>query len=228
MKKVFLYSLKHSIPIFISFVPVGLAYGVVMTAAGHSAVCTGLCSLFIFAGSLQFLMVDFFAGGVTLAAVAVVALLLNSRHIFYGLPFIEKWRSYGPAKLFLIYALPDEAFSLHCSNDFEDGNENHKKWSYVFDAALIWVYWVALSTAGALVGSLISFDTSGIDFALTALFIVILIEQLKGAESRLPGLVAAVSSLVCLGLFGPSGFILPSLLVTTGLLFALRGKMNGK
>ena len=88
MKKVFLYSLKHSIPIFISFVPVGLAYGVVMTAAGHSAVCTGLCSLFIFAGSLQFLMVDFFAGGVTLAAVAVVALLLNSRHIFYGLPFI--------------------------------------------------------------------------------------------------------------------------------------------
>ena len=226
MKKAFLYSLKHSIPIFISFVPVGLAYGVVMRAAGQSVVCTGLCSLFVFAGSLQFLMIEFFAGGITLVSVAALALLLNSRHIFYGLPFIEKWRDYGAAKLFLVYALPDEAFSLHCSNDFDDGDERHKRWTYVFDAALVFLYWIVLSVAGALAGSLISFDTAGIDFALTALFIVILLDQIKAADSNLPWILAGASSLVCLLLFGPSSFILPSLFITVALLMLFRKRIE--
>ena len=229
MKKAFQYSLKHSLPIFISFVPVGLAYGILMRTAGFNWLWTGACSLFIFAGSLQFLAVSFFAGGVSLFTVIVMALLLNSRHIFYGLPFIEQWRAYGPWKLFLIYALPDEAFSLHCSNSFDDGDPEHKKWSHIFDAALVLLYWILLSVLGALLGSLIRFDTSGIDFALTALFIVILLEQLKAARgSALPALVAAVSSLVCLLVFGPSGFILPALLITVVLLIALRGWIDGK
>ena len=222
MKNAFKYSLRHSIPIMISFIPVGLAYGILMRTAGFGCVTTGLCSLFVFAGSLQFLMIGFFISGTTLVSVAVIALLLNSRHIFYGLPFIEKWRDYGAAKGFLIYALPDEAFSLHCSNDFDDGDENHKKWSYIFDALLTLVYWVAFSVIGAAAGSLISFDTTGMDFALTALFIVILLEQLKGAGSALPCVLAAVSSVVCLLVFGASDFILPALITTVVLLFAFR------
>lgn len=226
MKKAFLYSLRHSIPILISFIPVGLAYGIVMRSSGHSALCTASCSIFVFAGSLQFLMIDFFAGGITVVSVAVLALLLNSRHIFYGIPFIEKWRGYGPLKSFLIYALPDEAFSLHCSNDFDDGNEEHKKWTYVFDALLVLVYWVALSVLGAVAGSFITFDTTGIDFSLTALFIVILIEQIKGAGSPLPAVIAAISSAVCLAVIGPSGFILPSLLITLAALAVLRNMIE--
>ena len=227
MKKAFRYSLKQSIPILISFIPVGLAYGILMRTAGLNWVWTGACSLFIYAGSLQFLAVSFFAGGVSLLTVAVMALLLNSRHIFYGLPFIEKWKTYGPWKLFLIYALPDEAFSLHCSNTFDDGNENQKKWSYVFEALLVLLYWIVLSIIGALVGSVIPFNTAGIDFALTALFIVILLEQLKAADGLfLPAVIAAVSSVVCLLLFGPSGFILPSLLITVVLLILLRGRIE--
>ena len=226
MKKVFLYSLRHSIPILISFIPVGIAYGVLMQSSGHGWMCTGLCSLFVFAGSLQFLMIDFFAGGVTLAEVAIMALLLNSRHIFYGIPFIEKWRQYGLSKFFLMYALPDEAFSLHCSNEFDDGNGTHKKWTYIFDALLTLIYWVSLSTLGALIGSLITFDTSGIDFALTALFIVILINQIKNSASSLPAVLAAVSSAVCLATLGPSAFILPSLLITVTLLMLFRKKID--
>lgn len=223
MKKALLYSFQHSIPILISFIPVGLAYGILMQTAGLNWIWTGACSLFIFAGSLQFLAVSFFAGGISIVTVAVMALLLNSRHIFYGLPFLEKWKDYGPAKLFLIYALPDEAFSLHCSNSFDDGNETHKKWTYIFSALLVLVYWVILSVLGALIGSMITFDTTGIDFALTALFIVILIEQLKAAKGAvLPAVIAAVSSVVCLLLFKPSGFILPSLLTTVLLLFVFR------
>ena len=100
MKRAFLYSLKHSIPILISFIPVGLAYGILMQTSGLNWVWTGATCLFVYAGSLQFLMVSFFAGGVSLASVIVMALLLNSRHIFYGVPFIEKWRITAPGKSF--------------------------------------------------------------------------------------------------------------------------------
>ena len=223
MKKAFQYSLRHSIPILISFIPVGLAYGILMQTAGYNWVWTGACSLFIFAGSLQFLAVSFFAGGLSLMTVTVMALLLNSRHIFYGIPFMEQWKQYGPRKLFLIYALTDEAFSLHCSNSFDDGNKEHRMWSIIFDAMLVLVYWVSLSVIGAAIGTLIPFNTEGRDFALTALFIVILIEQLKSARGReFPALIAAVSSVVCLLMFGPSGFILPALMITVVLLMVFR------
>ena len=229
MKNAFKYSLRHSFPILISFIPVGLAYGILMQTSGLNWVWTGACSLFIFAGSLQFLAVSFFAGGISLVSVIVMALLLNSRHIFYGIPFIEQWRKYGPWKLFLIYALPDEAFSLHCSNTYDDADENGKKWSQIFDALLILIYWVLLSVIGALIGSLITFRTDGIDFSLTALFIVILIEQLKSAEgSRLPAVIAAVSSVICLLIFGPANFILPSLAITVILLILFRGIIGRK
>lgn len=224
MMKTFRYALRHSFPIFISFAPVGLAYGVLMQTAGYNFVWTGACSLFVLAGSLQFLMMTFFAGGVSLATVAIMALLLNSRHIFYGLSFIEKFRSFGFWKYFLIYSLTDENYSLHCSHDF--GEDINEKWAYVLTAAMPVLYWLVLSVLGALLGTIIPFDTTGIDFALTALFIVILIEQMKGADNRLPALLAFVSSIVCLLLFGPANFILPSLVITVALLTILRSRIE--
>lgn len=224
MNKTFRYALRHSFPIFISFIPVALAYGVLMQSVGYNFIWTGACSLFVFAGSLQYLMVSFFAGGVSLAAVAIMALLLNSRHIFYGLSFIEKFRSFGAWKYFLIYSLTDENYSLHCSHDFD--SDINEKWAYVLTAALTTSYWIILSILGALIGTLIPFDTTGIDFALTALFIVILIEQIKGAPHCLPAILAFISSIVCLIVFGPSSFILPSLLITVALLTILRGRIE--
>ena len=224
MAKTLRYAVKHSFPIFINFIPVGLAYGVLMQNAGYNFLWTGACSLFVMAGSLQYLMVSFFAGGVSLATVAIMALLLNSRHIFYSLSFIEKFRSFGFWKYFLIYSLTDENYSLHCSHDFDDDID--EKWAYVLTALMPILYWVVLSILGALIGTLIPFDTTGIDFALTALFIVILIEQMSGADNRLPALLAFVSSIVCLILFGPSNFILPSLVITVALLTILRSRIE--
>ena len=200
MRKTVAYAFHHSIPILIGFFPVGLAYGLLMQQAGYNFLWSGACSLFVLAGSLQFLMVTFFAGGVSLATVAVLALLLNSRHIFYGLSFIDKFRSFGPWRWFLIYSLCDENYSLHCSHDF--GPDVNEKWAYVLTAALVTFYWVALSMLGGLVGSLIPFDTTGIDFALTALFTVIVVDQLRGARTRIPAAVAAVSSIGALLLLG--------------------------
>lgn len=190
MRKTAAYAFHHSIPILIGFFPVGIAYGLLMQQAGYNFLWSGACSLFVLAGSLQFLMVTFFAGGVSLATVAVLALLLNSRHIFYGLSFIDKFRSFGPWRWFLIYSLCDENYSLHCSHDF--GPDVNEKWAYVLTAALVTFYWVALSMLGGLVGSLIPFDTTGIDFALTALFTVIVVDQLRAAAARAGQVPAAI------------------------------------
>ena len=224
MAKAFRYALKHSLPILISYIPVALAYGVLMQNCGYNFVWTGACSIFVLAGSLQYLMVTFFAGGVSLLTVAIMSLLLNSRHIFYGLSFIEKFRTFGPWKYFLIYSLTDENYSLHCSHHFE--SDVNEKWAYVLTAFLSISYWIILSIIGALIGSMLPFNTTGIDFALTALFIVILIEQILGADNRLPAWLAFVSAIVCLLIFGPSNFILPSLVITVALLSILRHRIE--
>lgn len=220
MGKTVKYAFSHSLPILIGYFPVGIAYGVLMQNLGYGFAWTGACSLFVVAGSLQFLMVTFFAGGVSLLTVAVMALLLNSRHIFYGVPFIEKFRSFGGWKYFLIYSLTDENFSLHCSHDISP--EVNEKWAYVLTAAFTVFYWVSVSVLGALLGSLIPFDTTGIDFALTALFITILLDMMKNAESLLPAGIAFVSSLLCLVLIGADNFILPSLIVTVAALILMK------
>ena len=184
MKKTFVFAFRRSLPILISFFPVGLAYGLLMQNAGYNFLWTGACSLFVLAGSLQFLMVSFFAEGTPLATVAVMSLLLNSRHVFYGLSFVEKFRSFGPWRWFLIYSLCDENYSLHCAYRPEEGVI--EKWAYVLTAALVTFYWLVLSMLGTLIGNLITFDTTGIDFALTALFVVILLDQLRDAPSCRP------------------------------------------
>lgn len=222
----FRYALRRSVPILVGFFPLGTAYGILMAKAGYNALWTGLTSLFVYAGSLQMLMIGFFTASTPIMTVIVASLLLNSRHIFYGLSFLDKFNSYGPWKYFLIYGLPDESYSLLCSYVPQEGVE--EKWVHVFDTALIWLYWIAFSVLGCIAGSLIPFNLTGVDFAMTALFIVILVDQLKGASSRLPAAVSLISAALCLLLFGPDNFLLPSLLVTLAALAALRGRLEGK
>ena len=215
MRKTAAYAFHHSIPILIGFFPVGIAYGLLMQQAGYNFLWSGACSLFVTGAVVTMWVI-----------VAVLALLLNSRHIFYGLSFIDKFRSFGPWRWFLIYSLCDENYSLHCSHDF--GPDVNEKWAYVLTAAFVTFYWVALSMLGGLVGSLIPFDTTGIDFALTALFTVIVVDQLRGARTRIPAVVAAVSSIGALLLLGPDRFLLPSLLVTVAALTLLRPVLEPK
>lgn len=226
MKKTFVFAFRRSLPILISFFPVGIAYGLLMQNAGYNFLWTGACSLFVLAGSLQFLMVSFFAEGTPLATVSVMSLLLNSRHVFYGLSFVEKFRSFGPWRWFLIYSLCDENYSLHCAYRPEEGVI--EKWAYVLTAALVTFYWLVLSMLGTLIGNLITFDTTGIDFALTALFVVILLDQLRDAGTKLPAGIALLSSSVCILLFGAANFILPSLLLTVAALTVLRPRLEPK
>ena len=220
LKKSFSYALRHSLPIFAGFLPLGLAYGVLMQNAGYNALWTGATCLFVFAGSLQFLMISFFTTSISYVTVAVMALLVNSRHIFYGISLIEKFRNFGLWKYYLIYSLTDENYSLHCSAKMEEGMD--EKWTYVFTATLTLLYWTVSCVLGSLIGTLITIDMTGVDFALTALFVTILLDQLKDAVSRLPAVVAMFSSIICLLIFGPDNFILPSLIITVAALTVLR------
>lgn len=224
LKNSFIYSIKRSVPILVGFFPVGVAYGIMMSNAGFGTLPTALSSLFVYAGSLQMLMISFFKSSMPLTAVAVTSLLLNSRHMFYGISFIEKFKSYGPWKYVLIYGMPDESYSLLCSYVPIDGVS--EKWVHIFSTVLIWIYWIAFSCLGNLAGSLMSFDTTGIDFALTALFTVILIDGLKTAKSKLPFLTAVISSVACLIIFGADSFLLPSLCITVAAVIILKGRIE--
>lgn len=225
IKNSFKYSLERSVPILIGFFPVGTVYGLMMSAAGYNFLWSVAASLFVYAGSLQMLMISFFRSDMSILTIAVTALLLNSRHMFYGLSFIEKFRSYGAWKWFLIYGMPDESYSLLCSYVPREGVE--EKWVHIFSTGLIWIYWIAFSVLGGLVGQLITFDATGIDFALTALFIVILLDQIKSTGMKLPALIGGVSSVLCIIILGRDNFLLPSLAVTMLVLLILRNKLEG-
>lgn len=220
----FLYALKRTIPIMAGFFPLGLAYGILMANAGYNFLWTGLTSMTVLAGSLQFLMLDFFAAGTPVVVIVVMALLLNSRHIFYGITFIDTFKKYGPWKYFMIYSLTDENYSLLCSGNPPAGM--NEKAVNIFSSALVVFYWTAFSMLGGLIGRMITFNTAGIDFALTALFVVILLDQLRGAGSLLPAGIAIVSSVACILLFGAGNFILPSLVITVFVLMLLRPKLE--
>lgn len=224
LKNSFRYSFQRSIPIMVGYFPVGIAYGILMENAGYGFVWSLFSSLFVYAGSLQMLMVSFLVNNIPLITVMITALLLNSRHLFYGISFIEKFKTYGLWKYFLIFTLSDENYSLLCSYKERDGVE--EKWVHIFSAALIWMYWIIFSGLGGLVGKLISFDTTGIDFALTALFVVILIEQIKGSESKIPGIAALISSVLWILIAGPDNFLLPSLLTTVSVLVLMKNRIQ--
>jgi 4-azaleucine resistance transporter AzlC len=212
LKNSFLYALRRSIPILVGYFPVGIAYGLLMANLGYNFLWSAFSSVFVYAGALQMLMVSFLANNVPIITVAITALLLNSRHIFYGISFIERFNKYGFWKYFLIFTLSDESYSLLCAYKDEDAVE--EKWVHIFSGVLIWVYWIVFSGLGGLIGQLITFDTTGIDFALTALFVVILIEQLTGKNAPIPAVIGAVTSVLWILLIGPDRFLLPSLVTT--------------
>ena len=207
----------------VGYFPVGIAYGILMANLGYSFLWSALSSLIVYAGSLQMLMVSFLMNNLPILTIAITALLLNSRHIFYGISFVDKFQKYGFWKAFLIYGMSDESYSLLCAYTEREGVD--EKWVHIFSAGLIWSYWVLFSALGGLIGALISFDTTGIDFALTALFVVILIEQIKSAPSKLPILIGSLSSVLWLLAVGPDRFLLPSLLSTVAVLICFKKRI---
>ena len=161
---------------------------------------------------MQYVAVGLLAGGASLITVALTTLMVNARHLFYGISMLDKYKNTGKIKPYLIFALTDETYSLLC-NDNPDIPTEEKKNYYFFVSLLNQIYWIIGSVSGAVVGSLVKFDTKGIDFALTALFITIFLEQWLTTKKHSPAVIGVAVSAICLIIFGSEKFLIPAMLV---------------
>ncbi|MDD3570188.1 MAG: AzlC family ABC transporter permease [Lachnospiraceae bacterium] len=224
MKDTLRYSFIKTLPVMCGYLFTGLAFGLLLQNAGYSFAWAFLISLVVYAGSMQFVLVTLLTGNVSLPTVAIMTLLINSRHAFYGLSFIEKFKKMGKLYPYMVFSLTDETYSLLCSTI--PPKRYKENWSYFFIAFLDQCYWLIGSVAGGIIGKVIPFDMTGIDFAMTALFTVIFVEQWIDAKSQIPAITGVVSGLIFLIILGPSKFILPSLVVTVFILNILRNTLD--
>lgn len=215
-----------TIPVLCGYLFIGLAFGVMLRDAGWGTPWAFLSSLTIYAGSGQYLLVSLLASGASVMTVAVMTLLLNCRHIFYGLSFLETFHQMGRSKWYMIFSLTDETYSLLCSLKTPNGVDPNNMRLAV--AVLDHIYWIGGSVLGAVVGSMLPFDSTGIDFAMTALFTVIFIEQWISAKCHIPALLGLGAAALALALLGADNFILPAMLAICVMLAALRGKLSGE
>ena len=199
----------------------GCAFGILLDAnAGLGAGWSFLMSLTILSGSLQFAAVEILNANFPLYKVALLTFFINIRYAMYGFSLIERFRSAGWKKLYMIFALTDETYALQVENKTPDPNRSN---DYCFAVALLnQCYWIFGCLLGSVAGRWMDFNKKGIDFAMTALFTVILVEQVRRSGNRLPALIGGLSALLMLVLLGPDAFLLPSLLVTVTLLVAGR------
>lgn len=214
----------RTIPVMVGYLFLGAAFGILLESKGYGFGWAALMSIFIYAGSMQFVAVDLLATGAGFLQVILMTLMVNIRHVFYGISMLGKFRNLGAKKPYMIFSLTDETFSLLCTA--EPPKNVDRNWFFFFIALLNQLYWIAGSVVGGLLGSSFSFNTQGIDFAMTALFVVIFVNQWHEAKSHVPALVGLVCSLVCLLLFGADNFILPALIGMVVLLSAFRGRLD--
>lgn len=219
------YAFYRTIPVLLGYVFLGLAFGLLLQKGGYSFWWALLSSTIIYAGSIQFVLVSFLTSGTSLPAVAVMTLLINSRHAFYGLSFVEKFRTMKTYP-YMVFSLTDETYSLLCSTKTPEHLDEKKVFFLI--SFLDQCYWVTGSVLGAALGEILPFDMTGIDFAMTALFVTIFVDQWREAKTHIPALLGLGFSLICLFIFGGSNFILPSLILTVASLMALRQPLEEK
>ena len=210
------YALGKTIPIMFSYLFLSMAFGIMMNQAGFPFYWAYLVSLTVYTGAFQFVIISFLSAGAGITTIALTALAMNCRHMFYGVTFLKEFKSMGKRYPYMIFSLTDETYALYCSLEYPKELDHHQ---VMFDIAwLSCVYWLIGTLVGALLGQIIPFDFEGVDFCMTALFVTILIDQWKKTEDHAPAVIGGVSAVVFLLIFGAARFMLPSLMVTTALL----------
>lgn len=223
-KNAFKRAFPYTIPVLTGYLFIGIAFGVMYAEKGYSFLWAVLMSLLVYAGSGQYLAVNFFVPGISFIQVIVMTLMVNIRHIFYGISLLERFNSMGKKRWYMIFGLTDETYSLLCTTKVPDDVEEEK---FLFAISLLdQSYWVFGSFLGAVAGMVIPFNSEGIDFAMTALFVVIFVEQWMERKNRVPEIIGVVAAVVCLLLFGAERFVLPSMLCIVCLLFVGRKRLE--
>jgi 4-azaleucine resistance transporter AzlC len=219
---IFKAAFQKTIPVMFGYVPIGIAFGFLLTQSGYSWLYTVLMSIVIYSGATQFLAIGFFINFAPMTEIAITTLLLNLRHSFFGLSLIRKFSDIPRVKPYLIFALTDETYALLTAMD-EPEQQSRARY-YFFISLLNHLYWVTGTFMGALIGQVIKKDLRGMDFALTALFVVLVIEQYRKVRSLRPFLIGAVVGIVCLIFVASQYMLLVSILSGTVMLLLLRKK----
>ena len=215
-----------TLPVLLGYLAIGIAFGLMLEAIGYNFIWAFFMSLTIYAGSGQYLGVSLLAASAALGEVALMTLLINFRHLVYGLSMLEKFRGMGIRKLYMIFSLTDETYALLASAQAPVGVDPH---NYYFSIAILdHCYWVVGSIIGGMLGAALPINTQGIDFAMTALFVVIAVDQWKSYKSHLPALIGAGAALLFLLLIGQEQMLLPALGVIVAALLALRDRLDEK
>ena len=220
MKKAFKCAFPYTIPIFAGFWFLGLTYGIYMNVNGFSFLYPMLMSLTIFAGSIEFIAVNMLMGAFDPLQAFAMTLMINARHLFYGIAMLDRFRGMGWKKIYLIFGMCDESFSINYTADIpEDVNRG---WFMFFVTLLNHFYWFSGATLGGIFGSFLHFSTEGLDFVMTAMFVVIFLEQWLKEKNHVSAICGLVVSLLCLILFGADQFMVPAMLAILGVLTLLR------
>lgn len=219
-----LFALQQTIPVMLGYLCLGIAFGLMLQNAGYHFLWAFCASLLIYAGSMQFLLVTLLTGGASLIYAAIMTFFINGRQIFYGLSLIDRFKSMGKFYPYMIFSLTDETYSLMCSVKIPKHLDSKRTMFLIslFDH----LYWITGSVIGALAGELIKFDTTGVDFSMTALFIVIVLNQWKESRSHISAITGFTIGIIFLILLGAERFLVPSLAVVSLLLIFLRGKIK--
>lgn len=217
------YAFKQSLPVMAGYLVLGMGFGILLKAKGYGVAWAFFMSLFIYAGSMQYVTINLLAGGATILSAALMTLMVNARHLFYGISMIERYRNTAPYKPYLIFGLTDETYSLVCSGNVPEGVDEKK---YFFMLTFLnQCYWVIGSIVGSLLGSLITFNTAGIEFSMTALFLVVFVDQWKSVKNHTSAVVGVGTSAACLIIFGAERFLIPTMIAITVILTILRKKL---
>ncbi|MGB4660851.1 MAG: AzlC family ABC transporter permease [Mobilitalea sp.] len=213
-----------TIPVMAGYIVLGAAYGILMDSKGFSILWSLLASVFIYAGSMQFVTIALLSASFDPLSAFLMTLAVNARHIFYGISMLHKYRGTGNLKPYLVFSLTDESFSILCSTNPPQDTE--PKWFYFFISFLNQMYWITGTILGGILGSLMTFNTKGLDFVLTALFVVILIDQWKSTANHYPAIIGIASAIFCRLIFGAGNFIIPSMILILLLVTVFRTRME--
>lgn len=223
--KAFKAALPYTIPICIGFLFLGMSYGFLMRSKGFSFIYPMLMSFFIFAGSMEFVTANLLLSAFDPIYAFFLTLMVNARHLFYGISMLEKYKNVGWKKFYLIFGMCDESFTVNCT--VTPPSDVDKGWFMFFVTMLNQIYWVSGATLGALLGYIIHFDTKGIEFVMTALFVVMFINQWEEKNTHKSALIGLGCSIICLLIFGSERFILPAMVLII-LCFTLNRRNNKK
>lgn len=212
-----------SIPIFCSYVFVSMAYGMMMASAGFPWYDSLLVSLTVYTGAFQFVLITFLSSGASLITIALTALLMNSRQSFYSITFLKEFKQMGRRKLYMIHTMTDETYAVNCTLDLP---KKEKEDTMFLVALFSRCYWIVGSVLGDILGQIIPFDLTGLEFCMTALFLIIFIDQWEKAEKHTLALTGLGIGVICLLIFGENRFMLPALLIVSALLLLFQRKEN--